>query len=302
MKKVLLLRNISRGTTAETDLSDFFTRATRGIGELYETTFEDLIIRVGDGTFTIFDTKNQLDLKKFRTIFIRGLEHFDEVRDVALAIRYYGKRHHIKVVNSIEYDTSSKLAHAVRFHSQKVPVAKTIWLSRAVLDDETVASELGFPCIMKATVSYCGKYNYLVNSYAEIVQHQTEHPDKFFVLQRKVGGAGDYRLLMIGKEKLLISYPVQTDKDYQAQASSGDGSRACDINVLPKQAIRDAEKMAKYLNMEISGSDILVDKQSGEYHFLEINAQPALVAKDDPVAPKIKLTRKYIFDIFHRAC
>ena len=41
------------------------------------------------------------------------------------------------------------------------------------------------------------------------------------------------------------------------------------------------------MRMSIGGVDILTDKDTGEYHFLEINAQPNLSNLDDPVKEKI---------------
>lgn len=288
-KKVLLLRNLSTPVGDDVAASPkFFSRAARGKVDLYEASFEELVIKVGDGEFSIYDTKNKKDLKEYRIVIIRGTVNFDAVCDVALAVGYYGRRHRIKVMNDVEYDTLSKLAQAVRFQALNIPVAKSIWLSQAVLGDKEVCSSLGFPCIMKATLSSLGKYNYKVNSYEEILKRQKENPGKHFVLQRMVGGMGDYRLLMVGKEKLLISYPVNTGKSYEEEASLGYGAMVVPVSTLPDKAIKDAEKIAKYMRMSIGGVDILTDKDTGEYHFLEINAQPNLSNLDDPVKAKVE--------------
>jgi len=287
-KKVLLLRNLSSPIGDDVAAAPrFFSRAARGRVDLYETSFENLVIKVGDGGFSIFDTKNKKDLKEFRIVIIRGTVNFDAVCDVALAVGYYGRKHRIRVMNDVEYDTLSKLAQAVRFQALNIPVAKSIWLSEAVLRNEEICSSLGFPCIMKATLSSLGKFNYKVNSYKEILKRQKENPGKHFVLQRMVGGMGDYRLLMVGKEKLLISYPVNNHKTYEQSATNGDGAEVVPLSVLPSRAIKDAEKIAKYMRMSIGGVDILTDKNTGEYHFLEINAQPNLSNLDDPVKAKI---------------
>ena len=94
-------------------------------------------------------------------------------------------------------------------------------------------------------------------------------------------------MLLVGKEKLLISYPVNTGKSYAEEASLGYGAKVVPITTLPKKAIKDATKIAKYMRMSIGGIDILTEKDTGDYHFLEINAQPNLSNIDDPIKAKI---------------
>ena len=292
MCRVLLLCNLCDPTADDVRRAPKFLKlAAPKTCDVYKTDFSKLIIRVGEGKFSIFDTKNKMDLKEFDTVFIRGSQKFDMVRDAALAVGYYGRKHGFKVVNDIEYALQSKLAHAVRFEWLKIPVLETIWLSKAVLNDKEVASSLGFPCIMKDTFGSLGKCNYKVKSYAEIKRHQKENPDKYFVLQRYIESDGDYRLLMIGKERLLISYPTHTNKTYEQIATDGTGSKTCKLSVLPRRALHDAKKISKYLHMTLSGADILTCGK--KYYFLEVNAQPNLTNLDDPVKDKIAIFKRF---------
>ena len=293
MRKILLLRNLSKSAGSDTQaIPDFFSQAAETTVELFEACFDDLVITVGDGTFSIFDAQNQHDLNEYSAIFIRGANGFDAVRDVALAVGYYGRLFHIDVFNDIEYSVQSKLAHAVRFEYLNIPVGKTVWVSKAVLEHPENLS-IQFPCVMKASMSSLGKYNYKVKNFAEVKRRQAAHPNRRFVLQEFFAGDGDYRLLMVGSEKLLISYYNDPKASYSKLATEGIAAKIVPLSELPKRAVSDAEKIAAYQHMKLCGTDILVNHQTGRYTFLEVNAQPNLTNLDDPITEKIATFRRF---------
>src|ERR1043166_6487929 len=113
------------------------------------TLIDDLMIAVGDGQFTIYDTRNKADLANYQLIIIRG-EGFRLMFGVLKAISSYAKQHSISVINDYSaFRDSSKLTQAVQFFETGLPVACTVFVTPAVLAGK---APLGFelPCIMKA--------------------------------------------------------------------------------------------------------------------------------------------------------
>jgi glutathione synthase/RimK-type ligase-like ATP-grasp enzyme len=244
--------------------------------EIVYTLFEDLIISVGDGEFAIYDSKNQTDIANFDLILIRG-KGFRNYFDVVKTISIYCTSQNISVVNNYQtFRDSSKLAQATQFHLAGVPVAKTIFVTKAVLSGQ---HDLGisFPCIMKATFGAHGNDNYLVKSIEEAQQIAKQSPQLNFVLQRFVPNNKDFRILVIGKEILVFSRKA-VEGTHLNNTSQGGQAELVPNQSLPKKVLEDAVKIAEQLDMTFAGVDALEDANTGEYYFLEVNSQPQLMS------------------------
>lgn len=245
-------------------------------GEIDFTLFDDLVISVGDGEFSIYDSRHKLEVNNYQVILIRG-KGFRQLFDVVKTISSYAKHNNIHVVNDYSsFRDSSKLTQATQFFELGVPVASTVYANQAVLSEKG-SLKFGFPCIMKATFGAHGNDNYLVNDMEEARQIQLQSPELKFVLQRFVPNNNDFRILIIGEEVFVIGR-YAAEGSHLNNTSQGGEAELIDIKTIPDEIINNSFKIMESLGMTIAGIDVLADKSTGEFFFLEVNSQPQLMS------------------------
>lgn len=297
--KILLIGNRQTADDPEQyyeQYLDFFRSAVAITGEtadLQKTLFDDLYIEVGDGVVRVYDTRNHVDIKDVGKLLIRG-KGFRNFFDVLRCISAYAAHHNVPVINDYSgFRDSSKLGQALTFELLGLPVASTVYVTQAVLD-ERHALPFGFPCIMKATFGAHGNDNYLVHSLEEVKKIQHASPDLRFVLQRFVPNDNDFRLLVVGDTVLAIARKA-VGSSHLNNTSQGGTAYLVDLQDLPPRMIEDAVRVARHLDMSFAGVDALIDSQTGAYSFLEVNSQPQLMSGAF-VDEKAKLVGAYLMN------
>lgn len=169
---------------------------------------------------------------------------------------------------------SSKLAQAVQFFQHNLPVAKTVYVNRAVLE-ETHELSIDFPCIMKAVFGAHGNDNHVVTALDDVRRIVSESSARF-VLQRLVPNDGDYRILVAGETTKVIERKAAAGSHLN-NTSQGGSAQLASADMLPDGMVQDAIAIAKALDMSIAGVDALIDRTTGMYYFLEVNSQPQLM-------------------------
>lgn len=280
--KILLIGNkeTSHDTEAYYTFYDEFFRdalaTTEVAADITHTLFDDLHISIGDGEFVIADTRHSKDLADYDAVLIRG-KGFRNYFDVVRAISRYCALHNVPVINDYKgFRDSSKLAQALQFFELDIPVAKTVYVTDAVLSQK-VPLGFDFPCIMKATFGAHGNDNYLVKDIDEAKKIVAEDESKKFVLQRFVPNDNDYRVLVIGDETLVISR-MASESSHLNNTSQGGLAELAQHETLPEWVLQDAIKISRHLDMTFSGVDVLADKNTGDFFFLEVNSQPQLMS------------------------
>ena len=255
----------------------FFEAATRHSSknaEIKFTLIDDLNITVGEGEFSIYDTRHRCEIDQYHLIIIRG-KGFRLMLDAVKAISTYASLKGIPVVNNYkDFRDSSKLTQAVQFFENGLLVPKSIYATSAVLAQDSVS--IGMPCIMKATLGSHGQDNYLIKDMAEAREIATKSQNKRFVLQRFIPNKNDYRLLIIGEEVLPIKRTA-SGGSHLNNTSQGGQAELVDDDELPPKTFEDSRKIMDYLGMTIAGVDVLVDENTGEIFFLEVNSQPQIM-------------------------
>lgn len=236
---------------------------------------EELFFTIGDGDFHIVNTRSQKDIKDYDFVMIRGsIRAFIEEAKV---VSMYLQLHNKAVVNDYSnFRSSSKLVQALQFQVNGLPVATTVLLNAAT-QGQLDKLPFSYPCIMKATYGSHGNNNYLVESSEMVQQHLRENPDLKFVLQRFVPNDGDYRILVIDDDTLVIKRSAIAGSHLN-NTSQGGSADVVELDSMPAAIHEQARKIVKYLGMSIAGVDVLYDPKSGEFSFLEVNAQPQLMS------------------------
>ena len=279
-KHVLLIGN----DRTENDTSDYYGSYTSFFEKSFKraalsasidwTLLQDLYIEVGDGIILIVDTKTGKELSHFDTIIIRGMG-FRSLFDVLKTVSVYGQEHNINVINDYSaFRDSSKLTQAVQFYEAGLPVAKTVYVNRVVLEGNHTLG-VTFPCIMKAVFGSHGNDNHVVHSLADVRTISSQSSARF-VLQRLVPNNGDYRILVVGSDVRCIERVAATGSHLN-NTSQGGSARLITHDKLPIGMVDGARKIMERLDMSIAGVDALTDNETGDYFFLEVNSQPQLM-------------------------
>ncbi len=281
--KLLILGN-TNGTPTERNRQyyqeyvDFFVSSAKTVDDstvVRATLVDDLAISVGDGSFSIFDTLHNVDIAEYDVIFVRA-DQLRKYMGTIVAVNEYAAMHDIKVINDYRNARdSSKLLQAVQFEKLDIPVARTLLVTGGLL--RNMPSDWKFPCIMKATHGSHGNDNHLVQNIEEVERIAAEASDKLFVLQRFVPNNGDFRILIIGEEVMVIGRKA-VEGSHLNNTSKGGDAVVLPTDDLPEKIITDAKKIMNELHMTIAGVDVLMDKETGDYYFLEVNAQPQLMS------------------------
>ncbi len=282
--KIILIGSSAQAPTHEERVYyqqyvDFFNKSAKNSTqtiEVFSALLDDLFIQVGEGTFTIFDTRNKLNLSDYSCIFFRG-GSFKASMDIVVTIDEYARKNSIPTINNYaNFRDSSKLLQAANFESIGVPVAQTLLVNTALFEHISTVSDWEFPCIMKARYGSHGNDNYLVKSIDEVREIAAKNSDKGFVLQRFIENEGDFRILIIGNESLIIGRSAQ-EGTHLNNTSQGGVATFVENTEIPGEVLSDARKVTQFYGMTIAGVDVLQSKQTGKYYFLEVNSQPQLM-------------------------
>jgi glutathione synthase/RimK-type ligase-like ATP-grasp enzyme len=280
--RVLLIGNSESGVFTDPEgyfkkYDDFLKGAVQDDDDISAefTLFDDLYLSVGDGELTAYDTRHGLQLHDVDVLLLRG-GGFRKYTDVIKLLSVYAQANGMVVINDYSgFRDSSKLTQAVQFHQLGLPVACSVYVTDAVLAGKHPLS-FAFPCILKATFGSHGDDNYVVQSLEEVATITSKTPGKKFVLQRFVPNDKDYRLLIIGDEVTVISRTGVEGSHLNNTSKGGQASLEA-ADTVPAEIIDGAKRISKHLDMTISGVDVLADKNTGEFYFLEVNAQPQLM-------------------------
>ena len=281
--KLLILGNTNGGPTERNrqyyqEYVDFFVASAKTVDDstvVRATLVDDLVISVGDGAFSIIDTLHGVDIAEYDVIFIRG-DQLRKYMGTIVSVNEYAVMHGIEVINDYaNARDSSKLLQAVRFEKLDIPVARTLLVTGGLL--KNMPTDWKFPCIMKETHGSHGDDNHLVQNVEEVVRIAAETPEKSFVLQRFIPNDGDFRVLIIGSEVMVIGRRA-VEGSHLNNTSKGGDAVILPTDSLPEKIIADAKKIMHELHMTIAGVDVLMDKETGDYYFLEVNAQPQLMS------------------------
>lgn len=279
---VLLIGNKETSETPDQYYAEYCEFFAKGLsysqkgGDIQYTLIDDLIIAVGDEEFSIFDIRHQKDIASYDLILLRG-KGFRQMFDVVKAISSYCTYKGIPIVNDYSgFRDSSKLLQAVQFFELQIPVACSVYVTPALFKDERPLP-FGFPAILKATFGAHGNDNYLVSSLEEARSIYESAGGKAFVLQRFVPNNKDYRVLIVGDEVLVIGRSA-VEGSHLNNTSQGGAAELSAEGTIPPETIEQSRRIMKHLGMTIAGVDVLADKETGKFFFLEVNSQPQLMS------------------------
>ncbi len=185
----------------------------------------------------------------------------------------------VAVINrclSTEPVIRSKIYQTYKVHCAGFKTPMTI--SRVRVDFNEMATLLGAPFIMKASVGSCGSQVYLIEN-SEDMKKVLDSAEKRveFLFQKLIPNSGDYRIHVVGGKAVCGYKRVPNPGDFRANVSRGGSMESIDDGELRSKLFEMAEGIiALFDNADVFGVDLMQDMNTGEINFIELNEFPGI--------------------------
>lgn len=273
--KILLVGGYSDHPNEVESLSEM-TEYLREVGATVDAIHLDTIVYdLAPGSFTATSSMTDQPLNGYDTIYIRG----PRMRALSTDAYYLSRfcvLNSIRCVNDYSlYYPGTKLAQAMLFYEHGMPFLRTIYTRSARELTHYAQQKLGLPFIMKTNVGSHGDSNYLLRSSEDIERAVADEPDTDFLAQEFCQNDRDYRILTAKESELIFARRGQPDTHVNNTSKGGEAEIAS-AGEVPDKIIRQAHSIARALNLEIAGVDVVPRLNTGDFYFLEVNSQPQL--------------------------
>ena len=210
----------------------------------------------------------------------------------------------IRLFNSaeaIEVCDDKMLTHAMLANNRiSMPdsiYAPLCYYADAQIDDEFLKSveKLGYPLVAKKCFGSLGSGVYLLNNFSELAEFENENKLVAHFYQKFIGKGGeDIRAIVIGG-KFVCSMKRTNKSDFRSNIEFGGRGEKYEADA---ELINLCEKVAKILNLDYCGIDILTDSNNKRY-ICEVNSN-AFFAEAERVCG-VNIAKKYAELIIKKA-
>ncbi len=173
----------------------------------------------------------------------------------------------------------SKIATIVKLWGKSVPVPFTLYTKKheqLIKIIKLYHEQLGERFILKDAKGAKGKINFYITA-KEVPAILKQYPDVQFIVQRFVPNAGDYRIGVYAGVSSFVIKRVGNGHTHLNNTSAGGEASYIETNAAPVKLLRLAEKASRAVDLQISGVDIIVDKETGKPYILEVNQGSQIV-------------------------
>ena len=160
-----------------------------------------------------------------------------------------------------------------------IPQIPTIISKCSLLKSEDLIKELNLPMVTKITNGSMGKGVEIQKTKMDLEKYLKKNKEETIIFQKFIENEGDYRIFIIEQD---IMYSIKrkskdSKKEFRNNYSLGGTVEKVD---LPKEAIDIARKASKSMGFDVSGVDLMKDKNSDNWYVLEVNSAPQFGTKN----------------------
>lgn len=282
-KKVLLLVISEKdgsfaGTGREDRLLAYCKRleAATENTQFFVASINELLIRIATGEVSMYDTRNKQDLRTYQ--LVHGF-NMSFVRDHFQAVNIYLQHHGIPMINKgdVQGTPFGKISQMVLFALHNIAVPDTLAVWDGALYERAVQDSFTLPLILKINQGSKGNNNFLVESWEQFSRLLRAHGAEGYIVQPYIPNDGDYRVLYMGNERMVL-YRQAQNGSHLNNTSQGGAGRLLDAADYPA-IVRDiAVRAMRVYSREVGGVDVLVDKHTNVPYVLEVNNTPAILS------------------------
>lgn len=279
-KRVLMLGAISG------DLQQFASEVQSHMktpAELTACGFDDLRFDVQTNKVHVSEITTGRDLADFDIVYFKS--HKNKYECAVAAARYLAYKHvpffDQELLTHVSYDKLSEQV-ALALHGVPVPSALTVSKEHLPTEFKTAAKVFGLPLVCKEINADRGRKNFLLQNEQDLqaVLDQAE-PSDTYMLQQFVPNDGYMRLFVFGADVGLTVQrtPVghaDRRKTHLNNATGGTNATLVEPSKVPSAAYDLSIRASRLLNRQVSGVDVIQDKNTKQWYVLEVNTAPQL--------------------------
>ena len=271
MKKVLILTG--KATTITKALQPVLDR----IAELHPDndiefttgTFADLDFYIDGPNTHVSLHPTGADLADFDLVVFRTIS---DLKEEAMATATYLKQKGVKFFDRNYPRVWGRIGQSFERWAADIASPRTAAGTAAGLI--AVLPQIGIPAVLKATNSRKGRDNYLIHDATELQRILESNPDTKYVLQQFIPNDGDYRVLVLDFDRVVLTLRKGQGDTHLNNVSAG-GSETLITDYSDLAPVIDlARRCAKLDELSLAGVDVIVDRDTGAPYILEVNRAP----------------------------
>lgn len=267
----------------------------------YGANYEDLLFNYDGTNLTVTDMVSDTDLADYDNIFLIGWFKSKALDDVARATAHYAAAKGVAFANSEAYHGRSftKLSQCVIAVLNGVPVTPFLFsMDRQQLLEAVARVNRPWPLVVKAVAASRGHNNYLVTGHdqlTDVLLHDIE-PDIHYIVEEFVPNDGDFRVLVMGDRVRLVIHRQSQTESHLNNTSQGGKATLVPVPDFSAEIQADCVRLAHLLRREVTGIDMIQNRETGRFYFLEANNMPQL-STGSFVAEKMHCLAEYLNEI-----
>jgi len=246
--------------------------------------YKQLVFWARQGSVVITESVTGRNIADFDLVYFKSHRSYHEL---AAAAAQYLSFNNVKffdreLLESLAYD---KLSGYVRLalHNISIPPSYATTSREMRGQFKTLTKTLGLPFVCKEINSDRGKKNYLIGNESDFTEILDESkPSNVFIAQQFIKNNGYVRVYVFGNEAapIVTRKPVGNEDHLKMHLNQPKGSVNASLvseNDPQVPKIQDlAVRASQILNRQITGVDLIQDKQTSEWFVLEVNGAPQL--------------------------
>jgi glutathione synthase/RimK-type ligase-like ATP-grasp enzyme len=259
----------------------------------------NMIFDISNDGCRVINSDSGVDVADYDFVIIRNvgkriesgiaLAHYLAMKGVAFTDGY------------LETQGSSKLACSMLQRRYGISIPRTIFASRKKLVEYVEGSSLNYPIVLKSNHGKKGRDNYLVGTSRELAEKLSLQPDVQFIAQEYIDNDGYYRALVINNNiSVVIKRSPKYEDSVLKNARSVAPARLVPLKEFDSKLRRDIIKAAKLEHLQVAGIDIIFDRATLKWYFLEVNRAPQ-IDTGTFIDKKIAAYAKMIADVVARS-
>jgi glutathione synthase/RimK-type ligase-like ATP-grasp enzyme len=213
-------------------------------------------------------------LRQYDIVYYRSGVNTDGSSDKIILLEEFLSENSIKTVN-LHYtkhpQANSKTYEIQLAEENGLKTPKTSYSTST--NFETLKQDLGVPFIVKTDVGTNGIGVHLVNNSEEFDQVIICYPETQLIFQEFVPHDFEYRVHMMDGEVVCIYKKAPPEDDFRSNESQG-GEMLLGDPSYTKELTKMGRETSDIFNFEIFVADFMLDKNTNEFYFTEINLNP----------------------------
>lgn len=279
MKRILFLKpTIAADTAKRADWALLSNAIQELLGSEYEIKqagLSRLAFLAAGKHMKVWHPKEGWDLIDFDLVVFRWV---GQEQERAISAAHYLRSKGVPFIDQyLLMPGKGKLAGVFLRTANGLPSPRTFYasheISKAVFKNQP---PFDYPLVLKADAGRKGRDNYLIHNYDELCQILDQNQHLTMIAQEFIPNDGDLRVLVLNNKIKLVMRRKSKTGSHLNNISQGAEASLLPMDYLSKKIQVACKRAAQLEHLQVAGVDLIIDKRTAKYYFLEINRAPQL--------------------------